>query len=121
MQLSIYQIDAFTAHVFRRNPAAVIPLEEWLPNELMQNIAMENNLSETAFFIPKENGFHIRWFTPAAEVDLCGHATLAAAHVLFQHLNYSEKEILFDSRSEILKVSKSGDLIVLNFPASAVE
>jgi len=121
MSFTIYQIDAFAAHVFSGNPAAVIPLESWLPNEIMQNIALENNLSETAFFIPNENGFHIRWFTPAAEVDLCGHATLATAHVLFNHLNYTEKEIQFESRSGILKVKKENDLIVLDFPASKTE
>ncbi|MBT6005107.1 MAG: PhzF family phenazine biosynthesis protein, partial [Prolixibacteraceae bacterium] len=74
MKLSIYQIDAFADKIFSGNPAAVIPLESWLSDEIMQNIALENNLSETAFFIPTKNGFHIRWFTPAAEVDLCGHA-----------------------------------------------
>lgn len=118
MKLKIYQIDAFANRVFEGNPAAVVPLEKWLPDETMQNIALENNLSETAFFIPAENGFHIRWFTPLAEVDLCGHATLASAHVLFNLLNYSENEISFQSRSGILKVKKENDLIVLNFPAS---
>jgi PhzF family phenazine biosynthesis protein len=118
MKLKIYQIDAFADHVFEGNPAAVIPLENWLPDAVMQLIALENNLSETAFFAPVENGFNIRWFTPAAEVDLCGHATLATAHVLFNHLNYTENEIRFDSRSGILKVKKEQDLIILNFPAS---
>ena len=118
MKLKIYQIDAFADHVFEGNPAAVIPLESWLPNEIMQKIAMENNLSETAFFVAKDDGFHIRWFTPLAEVDLCGHATLASAHVLFYHLNFAENEIRFQSRSGILKVKKENDLIVLNFPAS---
>jgi len=118
MKLTIYQIDAFAEKVFAGNPAAVIPLESWLNDEMMQKIALENNLSETAFFVPVENGFHIRWFTPLAEVDLCGHATLASAHVLFYHLNYSENEIRFQSRSGILKVRKENDLIVLNFPAS---
>ena len=118
MKLKIFQVDAFADHVFEGNPAAVIPLESWLPNEIMQKIAMENNLSETAFFVAKDDGFHIRWFTPLAEVDLCGHATLASAHVIFNHLNYAENEISFDSRSGILKVKKENDLIVLNFPAS---
>jgi PhzF family phenazine biosynthesis protein len=118
MKLKIYQVDAFAEHVFEGNPAAVIPLGNWLPDEIMQKIAMENNLSETAFFVPEKEGFHIRWFTPAAEVDLCGHATLASAHVLFNHLNYTENEIRFDSRSGILKVKKEQDLIILNFPAS---
>ncbi|NQU51319.1 MAG: PhzF family phenazine biosynthesis protein [Bacteroidetes bacterium] len=121
MKLSIYQIDAFAEQVFSGNPAAVIPLKYWLPTDIMQKIAIENNLSETAFFVPTKNGFHIRWFTPGTEVDLCGHATLATAHVLFHYLNYSEKEILFDSRSGILSVKKEGDLIVLNFPASSVK
>ncbi len=118
MKLTIYQIDAFAEKVFEGNPAAVIPLENWLPDNVMQQIAMENNLSETAFFIPLANAFHIRWCTPLAEVDLCGHATLASAHVLFNHLNYNEKEISFQSRSGILNVKKEEDLIVLNFPAS---
>ena len=86
MKLAVYQIDAFAKHVFEGNPAAVCPLQEWLPDALMQRIAEENNLSETAFFVPIANGFHIRWFTPAMEVDLCGHATLAAAYVLFDVL-----------------------------------
>lgn len=121
MKLTIYQIDAFAEKVFEGNPAAVIPLEYWLPDNLMQQIAMENNLSETAFFVPTENGFHIRWFTPLAEVNLCGHATLASAHVLFNHINYSENEIQFQSRSGILKVKKENELIVLDFPASPVK
>ena len=120
MNLTIYQVDAFADKVFSGNPAAVIPLENWLPDKTMQKIAMENNLSETAFFVSTENGFHIRWFTPAAEVDLCGHATLATAHVLFNHLNYSEEEILFESRSGILRVKKEGEWLILNFPASFV-
>lgn len=120
MNFKIYQIDAFAEKVFSGNPAAVVPLEKWLPEETMQKIALENNLSETAFFIPEQKGFHIRWFTPAAEVDLCGHATLATAHVLFNHINYAEKEILFNSRSGILSVNKKDDLILLNFPSSEI-
>ncbi|TNF44182.1 MAG: PhzF family phenazine biosynthesis protein, partial [Bacteroidetes bacterium] len=120
MKLKIYQIDAFADEVFKGNPAAVVPLETWLSEELMQQIAMENNLSETAFFVPVENGFHIRWFTPVAEVNLCGHATLATAHVIFNHQNYPGNEISFQSRSGILKVTRENDLIVLNFPASPV-
>ena len=118
MKLKIYQIDAFAERVFEGNPAAVISLENWLPDNLMQQIAMENNLSETSFFVPVENGFHIRWFTPTAEVNLCGHATLATAHVLFHHLNYAEKEIHFKSHSGILKVKMENSQIVLDFPAS---
>lgn len=120
MKLAIYQIDAFAEKVFEGNPAAVVPLETWLPDSLMQQIAMENNLSETAFFVPAENGFHIRWFTPLAEVDLCGHATLASAYVLFNLLNFEGSEIRFQSRSGILKVKKENNLIVLDFPASSV-
>ena len=85
MKLKIYQIDAFTDEVFKENPAAVCPLEEWLPDETMQNIALENNLAETVFFVQKGNDYEIRWFTPAVEVDLCGHATLAAAFVLYNY------------------------------------
>lgn len=121
MKYTIYQIDAFAENVFSGNPAAVIPLKKWLADETMQKIANENNLSETAFFIPTEKGFHIRWFTPGAEVDLCGHATLATAHVLYHHLNYSKNEILFESKSGILKVTRENDLIVLNFPSSKIE
>jgi len=88
MEIPLYQIDAFTSKLFKGNPAAVCPLDEWLPPEIMQSIAKENNLSETAFFVPQANNFHIRWFTPESEVDLCGHATLAAAYVLFNILDY---------------------------------
>ncbi|WP_346858466.1 PhzF family phenazine biosynthesis protein [uncultured Draconibacterium sp.] len=121
MIFTMYQVDAFAENVFEGNPAAVIPLETWLDDAIMQNIALENNLSETAFFIPHKTGYHIRWFTPNAEVDLCGHATLATSHVLFQHLNYSENEIQFESRSGVLTVKKEGELLVLNFPASKIE
>jgi PhzF family phenazine biosynthesis protein len=85
MKLSIYQADAFTSELFGGNPAAVCPLESWLPADLMQKIAFENNLSETAFYVRKDDHFEIRWFTPVAEVDLCGHATLASAFILFNH------------------------------------
>ena len=89
MTFPLYQIDAFTNQIFGGNPAAVCPLQEWLPEEIMQKIACENNLSETAFIVKKGKDYEIRWFTPSVEVDLCGHATLAAAHVLFNHLNYA--------------------------------
>ncbi len=121
MKHKIYQVDAFAEQAFTGNPAAVVPLTEWLPTDVMQNIALENNLSETAFFIPTVNGYHIRWFTPGAEVDLCGHATLACAHVLFHHMDYKDDEITFDSRSGVLKVLKAGDLLVLDFPGSDLE
>ena len=120
MKFKIYQVDAFADCVFSGNPAAVVPLENWLPDETMQKIALENNLSETAFFVPIEIGFHIRWFTPFAEVNLCGHATLASAHVLFNHLNYADKEISFQSHSGILKVKKEKKLIILDFPTSKI-
>lgn len=116
-QLPIYQADAFAEERFTGNPAAVVPLKRWLSDDLMQKIALENNLSETAFFIPEGENFAIRWFTPAAEVRLCGHATLATSHVIFNHLEYKREEILFSSKSGQLRVMKDGDLLVLDFPA----
>ena len=117
MKLTIYQIDAFTDHVFGGNPAAVCFLEKWLDDDLMQRIAMENNLAETAFLVKTENGFEIRWFTPTVEVDLCGHATLASAHVLYSHLGYSESLIRFLSpRSGLLTVEKVADQLSMDFP-----
>ncbi len=122
MKLRIFQIDAFTDKLFGGNPAAVIPLDEWIDESLMQQIAAENNLAETAFFVNKNGCFEIRWFTPAVEVDLCGHATLAAAHVLFNLLNYISDEIIFIShRSGILKVTKEGKHLKLDFPADVYE
>jgi PhzF family phenazine biosynthesis protein len=118
MKIPIYQVDAFTGKLFAGNPAAVCPLENWLDDGLMQNIAAENNLSETAFFVPQGRRFELRWFTPAAEVKLCGHATLASAHVLFRHLACEEDKIRFISKSGELIVSHSGDLISLNFPSA---
>ncbi|MEJ2282462.1 MAG: PhzF family phenazine biosynthesis protein [Desulfobacterales bacterium] len=119
MELSLYQIDAFASKLFEGNPAAVCPLDQWLSDEVMQNIATENNLSETAFFVPQGDGFHIRWFTPASEVDLCGHATLATAHVLFNILDYENSRIEFDSRSGILTVTKENERLVMDFPAQS--
>ncbi len=116
MKLKIFQADAFTEKLFAGNPAAVCPLDKWLPDEVMQKIAAENNLAETAFYIPKENDFHLRWFTPAVEVDLCGHATLATAHVMFNHLGYGKPQINFHSMSGMLSVKKNGESITLNFP-----
>ena len=117
MKIPIYQVDAFTDKIFGGNPAAVCPLEKWIPAAAMQAIAMENNLSETAFFVRKGSVFKIRWFTPAIEVDLCGHATLASAHVIFKHLGYAEPQITFFSKSGELKASLKKDLIYLDFPA----
>lgn len=121
MNLKIYQLDAFTDKVFGGNPAAVIPLTRWLSDELMQNIALENNLAETAFYVPEGDRFHIRWFTPTVEVDLCGHATLATSHQIFHYENYSKSIIEFNSRSGILKVEKQGDLLELNFPMDKLQ
>jgi len=117
MKLSIYQIDAFAEKAFEGNPAAVCPLLEWLPDEVMQSIAEENNLSETAFFVPTEEGFHIRWFTPVVEVDLCGHATLASAYVIFAFLGFEGKVINFKSKSGLLKVEQRDGLLVMDFPS----
>ena len=120
MKLTLYQIDAFTDKLFGGNPAAVIPLEKWIDEELMQKIALENNLSETVFFVPsakKEFDFEIRWFTPEVEINLCGHATLATAYVLFNILDYKKPEINFSSKSGILNVSKKDELIVMDFPS----
>ncbi len=117
MELTLYQVDAFAKEPFEGNPAAVISLETWLPDDLMQSIAEENNLSETAFFVPTKTGYHIRWFTPTMEVDLCGHATLAAAFVLFNFLGCNKGMIVFDSKSGKLTVLQKGDWLVMNFPA----
>jgi len=117
MKIPIYQVDAFTDKIFGGNPAAVCPLEKWIPAAAMQAIAMENNLSETAFFVRKGSVFKIRWFTPAIEVDLCGHATLASAHVIFKHLGHAKPQITFLSKSGELKASLKKDLIYLDFPA----
>ncbi len=116
MKLELFQVDAFTDKLYSGNPAAVIPLEKWLPDNLMQTIAMENNLSETVFYVPKGNDFHIRWFTPMIEVNLCGHATLAAAHVMYHHNDYEKPQINFHSLSGLLTVKRSGEMITLNFP-----
>jgi len=117
MRLPMYQIDAFSARVFGGNPAAVVPLESWLPDDVMQAIAAENNVSETAFFVREGDGFRLRWFTPVVEVDLCGHATLASAHLLFTTLAYPRPNIDFMTRSGTLTVTRRGDLLAMEFPA----
>jgi predicted PhzF superfamily epimerase YddE/YHI9 len=117
MNLPLYQVDAFTRRLFGGNPAAVVVLDEWLEDELLQAIAAENNLSETSFVIPAADVCPLRWFTPTVEVDLCGHATLAAAHVLFRHHFPDRDRIVFRTRSGDLAVARSGDLLVLDFPA----
>ena len=120
--LKIYQVDAFTQRVFGGNPAAVCPLSEWLSDDEMQNIASENNLSETAFYVKVNSQYQIRWFTPSVEVDLCGHATFAAAYVLFNHENHQGQSINFYSpKSGQLSVSKMGNLLSLNFPEDNVQ
>ncbi len=117
MDLTLYQIDAFANKPFEGNPAAICPLDKWLPDELMQSIATENNLSETAYFVQTANGYHIRWFTPTQEVELCGHATLASAYVIFNILGCNKNEISFDSKSGLLTVKQSNDWIEMDFPS----
>ncbi|HQD13691.1 MAG TPA: PhzF family phenazine biosynthesis protein, partial [Chitinophagales bacterium] len=115
--MKIYQVDAFTNQVFKGNPAAVVPLEKWLDDALMKNIAAENNLSETAFFVQAGDVFQIRWFTPAVEIELCGHATLASAYVIFHYLQYDKEQIHFTCQVGDLFVTRQDDWITLNFPA----
>jgi PhzF family phenazine biosynthesis protein len=119
-RIPIYQIDAFTADLFAGNPAAVCPLDTWLEDSTMQSIAAENNLAETAFFVAEGAegaDYALRWFTPTAEVDLCGHATLASAFVVFDRLQPDARAVRFSSRSGVLTVTRSGDLLALDFPA----
>ena len=118
MKLPIYQVDAFSEKVFGGNPAAVCPLTEWLPDATMQAIAAENNLSETAFFVENTGGYDLRWFTPETEVDLCGHATLASAHVILEFLDRDRDGIAFSTRSGVLTVTREGDRLAMTFPAS---
>ena len=120
MKLNLYQIDAFTNTLFGGNPAAVIPLKKWLDTSLMQQIALENNLSETVFFVPsKLNGadYDIRWFTPALEINLCGHATLASAYVIFEILKTNKRKIVFHSQSGMLTVRKEKGKMWMDFPS----
>jgi len=120
MKLTLYQVDAFTDKLFGGNPAAVVPLEHWLDDVLMQSIAVENNLSETVFFVPsadKGADFDIRWFTPGYEINLCGHATLASAFVLFNILKFNKEEIRFSSKSGVLKIKREDDWISMDFPS----
>jgi PhzF family phenazine biosynthesis protein len=121
MKLPLLIVDAFAGELFRGNPAAVCPLEKWMPDTTLQNIAVENNLSETAFIVPHGDEFELRWFTPTVEVDLCGHATLAAAFVLFTERKCSGNEICFQTRSGVLKVSRAGDILTLDFPSRPPE
>lgn len=119
MKIPIYQVDAFTNQIFGGNPAAVCLLNYWLEDKIMQNIGAENNLAETAFLVKKEDFYEIRWFTPKIEVDLCGHATLASAHVLFNHIGIEGDKVKFKTTHHgMLSVTISGDLLTLDFPAS---
>jgi predicted PhzF superfamily epimerase YddE/YHI9 len=111
MELEIFQVDAFTDKVFGGNPAAIVPLENWLPDATLQAIAQENNLAETAYFVRVGDRYHLRWFTPVSEMDLCGHATLASAFVI------DEDRVAFDTKSGELVVKKNGDLLVMDFPS----
>jgi PhzF family phenazine biosynthesis protein len=117
MKIRQYQVDAFARRVFEGNPAAVCPLDGWLPDAVLQAIAGENNLSETAYLVPEGAGYRLRWFTPVAEIDLCGHATLASAHVLFEHLGHPGPAIAFRTRSGTLTVERAGGLLAMDFPA----
>ena len=122
MKIDLYQVDAFTGQVFGGNPAAVCPLTAWPSDFLLQSIAAENNLAETAFFVPQGSRFELRWFTPAAEIDLCGHATLATAHVIFRHLHYPRDEVHFQTRfAGSLSARRDGDWITLDLPSWAAK
>jgi len=121
MRIRLFQVDAFAERVFAGNPAAVCPLDRWLPDATLQAIAAENNLSETAFFVSREGGHDIRWFTPLVEVDLCGHATLAAAHVILRHLEPGRPDVRFGSASGPLAVRREGELLALDFPSRPPE
>lgn len=119
MELSIYQVDAFASRCFEGNPAAVVPLDQWLPHEQLQSIALENNLPETVFFVKTNDRYHIRWFTPTVEAKMCGHATLASAFVLFNFLGFEGDVIHFDSLSGPLSVIKKAELFELDFPSQS--
>ena len=122
MKLPIYQVDAFTDHLFAGNPAAVVPItDEWPSDDMLQKIAIENNLAETAFFQKQSDRYRLRWFTPEYEIDLCGHATLASAHIIFSELKETGDTIKFDSMSGELVVSKKDDLLQLDFPSRMPE
>jgi PhzF family phenazine biosynthesis protein len=121
MKLPLYVVDAFTDRIFGGNPAAVCPLEHWLSDQIMQHLATENNLSETVFFVKNNDHYDIRWFTPATEVKLCGHATLASAHIMYTELGYTKDEIIFDSLSGILRIKQNNGKIQLDFPSNPPE
>ncbi|MDC1215136.1 PhzF family phenazine biosynthesis protein, partial [Rhodospirillales bacterium] len=119
--IPIFQLDAFTDKPFGGNPAAVCPLQEWLPDDVMQSIALENNVSDTAFYVPEGDGFLLRWFTPKIEVDLCGHATLATAWLILNELEPDRASVAFETRSGTLTVSRDGDLLAMDFPVMVAE
>jgi PhzF family phenazine biosynthesis protein len=121
MALPFHQVDAFTSRAFGGNPAAVMPLPEWLPDETLQAIAAEHNLAETAFFVPQGRDFHLRWFTPMVEVPLCGHATLASAYIVLNELDRARKDVVFHTRSGALTVVRDGDRLLMDFPAYGTE
>lgn len=121
MRTRIYQVDAFTSRLFRGNPAAVCPLDGWLDDARLQAVAAENNLSETAFLVPRDDDFELRWFTPAAEVRLCGHATLAAAHVVLRVTQASRSSVTFQTHSGALEVVRRGERLAMDFPARPSE
>jgi PhzF family phenazine biosynthesis protein len=120
IEIPIYIVDAFTEIIFKGNPAAVCPLSEWLDDSILQSIASEINLSETAFFVRKQDICELRWFTPEVEVDLCGHGTLAAAHVLFEHLNFNNSQIVFETKSGQMTVRRENGLYLMDFPVIRV-
>jgi PhzF family phenazine biosynthesis protein len=117
LKIPMYQVDAFAGQVFTGNPAAICPLETWLPEQQMQAIAAENNLAETAFFVRNGSGYKLRWFTPAVEIDLCGHATLATAFIILNDLTPGEQSVSFETKSGRLTVTRDGDLYSLDFPS----
>jgi PhzF family phenazine biosynthesis protein len=119
MEIPIYKVDAFTSRLFAGNPAAVCPLPKWLADETLQAIAAENNLSETAYLVGTGNRFDLRWFTPGCEVDLCGHATLASAYVLFNELNLNDDVVRFETKSGELTVTRDNGLLTMDFPSRA--
>lgn len=121
MDIPFYQIDAFTSRVFGGNPAGVCFLETWLPDPVLQSIAAENNLSETAFVVKREKTYALRWFTPKVEIDLCGHATLASAHAIFEYRDQKMQRVEFETKSGTLSVVRQGDLLMMDFPSRTPE
>ena len=117
MKIPIYQVDAFSNNLFGGNPAAICPMDEWPSDETLLNIAKENNLAETAYFIEKDGRYHLRWFTPEIEMDLCGHATLASSHVIFEHLGYAKDELYFDTLSGELIIKQVDGKLQMDLPS----